>query len=148
MGFKIINNTKVDENKIVWRFKTLDREFTSTADKFKRNIAFWQSKLNIGTSVEVEILNGIEHLYAHLEEEKNTIDVVHTEVIEDLPIDATTDLSETFELKSQLKENEYIITAELAIESRVDEPTKQSDLFEDVEGDVHTPKRKRKPKTL
>jgi hypothetical protein len=134
MAFQIINNTKVDENRIVWKFETLDKEFTSTADKFKRNIAFWQAKYNIGTDVKVEILNGVEHLYAQLEQDKNVIDVEHTEVIEE----------ET--LKSQIEDGE-IITAEPAIESRVDEPTEQSDLFEDLEGDVNPPKRKPRKKT-
>ena len=134
MAFQIINNTKVDENRILWKFETLDKEFTSTADKFKRNIAFWQAKYNIGTDVKVEILNGVEHLYAQLEQDKNVIDVEHTEVIEE----------ET--LKSQIEDGE-IITAEPAIESRVDEPTEQSDLFEDLEGDVNPPKRKPRKKT-
>jgi hypothetical protein len=142
MGFKIINNTKVDENRIEWRFETLDKVFVSTSDKFKRNVAFWQTKFNIGTDVRVEILNGVEHLYAHLEEEKNIVDIEAT-VIEDLPTEATTDLSET--LKSRIEDVEPII-AEPAIESRVDEPTKQSDLFEDAESDVHTPKRRSRKK--
>jgi len=133
MAFKIINNTKVDENRIEWRFETLDKVFVSTSDKFKRNIAFWQAKYNIGTDVKVEILNGVEHLYAHLEEEKNIVDVEHTEVIEET-------------LKSQIEDGE-IITAEPAIESRVDEPTEQSDLFEDLESDVNPPKPKSRKKT-
>jgi hypothetical protein len=132
MAFKIINNTKVDENRIEWRFETLDKVFVSTSDKFKRNIAFWQAKYNIGTDVKVEILNGVEHLYAHLEEEKNIIDVEATVVEETL--------------KSQIEDGE-IITAEPAIESRVDEPTEQSDLFEDLESDVNPPKRKPRKKT-
>jgi hypothetical protein len=144
MGFTIINNKKVDENRIVWKFETLDREFTSSADKFKRNVAFWQTKFNIGMDVKVEILNGVEHLYAHLEEEKTIVDVEYTDIT-DIPTDATTDLSET--LKSRLEENEYAIANDPAIESRVDEPTKQSDLFEDAESDVHTPKRKSRKKT-
>jgi hypothetical protein len=142
MAFKIINNTKVDENRIVWKFETLDKEFTSTADKFKRNIAFWQAKYNIGTDVKVEILNGVENLYAQLEADKNIIDVEHTEVT-DIPTEATTDLTET--LKSRIEDGE-IITSEPAIESRVDEPTEQSDVFEDSESDVHTPKRKSRKK--
>ena len=132
MAFQIINNTKVDENRIVWKFETLDKEFVSTADKFKRNIAFWQAKYNVGMDVKVEILNGVEHLYAHLEEEKNIIDVEATVVEETL--------------KSQIEDGE-IITAEPAIESRVDEPTEQSDLFEDLESDVNPPKRKPRKKT-
>jgi len=133
MAFQIINNTKVDENRIVWKFETLDKEFVSTADKFKRNIAFWQAKYNIGLDVKVEILNGVEHLYAHLEEEKNIVDVEATIVEEET-------------LKSQIEDGE-IITAEPAIESRVDEPTEQSDLFEDLESDVNPPKRKPRKKT-
>lgn len=134
MAFKIINNTKVDENRIVWKFETLDKEFVSTSDKFKRNIAFWQAKYNIGADVKVEILNGVEHLYAQLEQDKNVIDVEHTEVIEE----------ET--LKSQIEDGETII-AEPAIESRVDEPTEQSDLSEATESTVDTPKRKSRKKT-
>jgi hypothetical protein len=133
MAFQIINNTKVDENRIEWKFETLDKVFVSTSDKFKRNIAFWQAKYNIGTDVKVEILNGVEYLYAHLEEEKNIIDVEATIVEEET-------------LKSQIEDGE-IITAEPAIESRVDEPTEQSDLFEDLEGDVNPPKRKPRKKT-
>jgi hypothetical protein len=133
MAFTIINNTKVDEKRIVWKFETLDKEFTSTADKFKRNVAFWQAKYNVGTDVKVEILNGVEYLYAHLEEEKNIVDVEHTEVIEET-------------LKSQIEDGETI-TAQPAIESRVDEPTEQSDLFEDLESDVNPPKRKPRKKT-
>ena len=142
MAFQIINNTKVDENRIEWKFETLDKVFVSTADKFKRNIAFWQAKYNIGTDVKVEILNGVEHLYAQLDAEKNIIDVEHTEVT-DIPTEATTDLTET--LKSRIEDGE-IITSEPAIESRVDEPTEQSDVFEDSESDVHTPKRKSRKK--
>jgi hypothetical protein len=142
MAFQIINNTKVDENRIEWKFETLDKVFVSTADKFKRNIAFWQTKYNIGTDVKVEILNGVEHLYAQLDAEKNIIDVEHTEVT-DIPTEATTDLTET--LKSRIEDGE-IITSEPAIESRVDEPTEQSDVFEDSESDVHTPKRKSRKK--
>jgi hypothetical protein len=133
MAFKIINNTKVDENRIEWRFETLDKVFVSTSDKFKRNIAFWQAKYNIGTDVKVEILNGVEHLYAHLEEEKNIVDVEHTEVIEET-------------LKSQIEDGETI-TAVVAIESRVDEPTEQSDVSQDTTNTDNSPKRKRKPKT-
>jgi hypothetical protein len=133
MAFQIINNTKVDENRIVWKFETLDKEFVSTADKFKRNIAFWQAKYNIGTDVKVEILNGVEHLYAHLEEEKNIVDVEATVIEEET-------------LKSRIEDGETII-AEPAIESSVDEPTEQSDLFEDLEGDVNPPKRKPRKKT-
>jgi hypothetical protein len=144
MAFKIINNTKVDENRILWKFETLDKEFTSTADKFKRNVAFWQAKYNIGTDVKVEILNGVENLYAQLEADKNIIDVEHTEVT-DIPTEATTDLTET--LKSRIEDGE-IITSEPAIESRVDEPTEQSDVFEDSESDVHTVKPKRRKKAI
>jgi hypothetical protein len=133
MGFKIINNTKVDENRIEWRFEGLDKVYVSAADKFKRNIAFWQAKLNIGTDVKVEILNGVEHLYAHLEEEKNIVDVEATIVEEET-------------LKSRIEDGETII-AEPAIESSVDEPTEQSDLFEDLESDVNPPKRKSRKKT-
>ena len=137
MAFKIINNTKVDENRIEWKFETLDKVFVSTSDKFKRNVAFWQAKYNIGTDVKVEILNGVEHLYAHLDAEKNIVDVEAT-VIEDIATET---------LESRLEENEHIITSEPAIESRVDEPTEQSDLFEDLEGDVNPPKRKSRKKT-
>ena len=133
MAFQIINNTKVDENRIEWKFETLDKVFVSTSDKFKRNIAFWQAKYNIGADVKIEILNGVEHLYAHLEEEKNIVDVEATIVEEET-------------LKSQIEDGE-IITAEPAIESRVDEPTEQSDLFEDLESDVNPPKRKSRKKT-
>jgi|688.fasta_scaffold1891241_1 hypothetical protein len=134
MAFQIINNTKVDENRIEWKFETLDKVFVSTSDKFKRNIAFWQAKYNIGTDVKVEILNGVEHLYAHLEEEKNIVDVEATIVEEP-------------QLESRLEENEYTINNDPAIESRVDEPTEQSDLFEDLESDVNPPKRKPRKKT-
>lgn len=145
MAFKIINNTKVDENRILWKFETLDKEFTSTADRFKRNVAFWQAKLNIGSDVKIEILNGVEHLYAHLEEEKNIVDVEAT-IVEELPAEATTDLSET--LTSRLEENEFTIANDPAIESRVDEPTEQPTVSEDITSSVDTPKRKRKPKTI
>ena len=134
MGFKIINNTKVDENRIEWRFEGLDKVYVSAADKFKRNIAFWQAKLNIGTDVKVEILNGVEHLYAHLEEEKNIVDVEATIVEEPT-------------LKSRLEENEHIIPSDPAIESSVDEPTEQPNVSEDLTDSINTVKRKRKPKT-
>jgi len=144
MAFKIINNTKVDENRIEWRFETLDKVFVSTSDKFKRNVAFWQAKYNIGTDVKVEILNGVEHLYAQLDADKNIIDVEHTEVT-DIPNEATTDLTEN--LKSQIEDVEPII-ADPAIESRVDEPTTESSVPQDTESIDDTPKRKRKPKTI
>ena len=137
MAFKIINNTKVDENRIEWKFETLDKVFVSTSDKFKRNVAFWQAKYNIGTDVKVEILNGVEHLYAHLDAEKNIVDVEAT-IIEDIATET---------LESRLEENEHIITSEPAIESRVDEPTEQSDLSEAIESTIDTPKRKSRKKT-
>ena len=134
MGFKIINNTKVDENRIEWRFEGLDKVYVSAADKFKRNIAFWQAKLNIGTDVKVEILNGVEHLYAHLEEEKNIVDVEATIVEEET-------------LKSRIEDGETI-NAVVAIESRMDEPTEQPNVSEDLTDSIDTVKRKRKPKTI
>ena len=144
MAFKIIT-PKGPQPKIEWKFETLDRTFVSNSDAFKRNIAFWQDKLNIAKDVKVEILNGVEHLYAQLEEDKNVIDVEHTEVT-DLPEHATTDLSET--LKSRLEENEHTIDAEPAIESRVDEPTEQPSVSQDTESTNDTPKRKSRKKAI
>ena len=144
MAFKIIT-PKGPQPKIEWKFETLDRTFVSNSDAFKRNIAFWQDKLNIAKDVKVEILNGVEHLYEQLEEDKNVIDVEHTEVT-DLPKDATTDISET--LKSRLEENEHTIDAEPAIESRVDEPTEQPSVSQDTESTNDTPKRKSRKKAI
>ena len=134
MAFKIINNTKVDENRIEWRFEGLDPVYVSTAERLKRNIAFWQTKLNVGTDVKIEIINGVEHLYSHLETEKNIVDVEAT-VIEEP------------QLKSRLEENEHTIDAEPAIESRVDEPNEQPTVSQDTESPVNTPKRKSRKKT-
>jgi len=144
MSFKIINNTKVDENRIEWRFETLDKVFVSTADKFKRNVAFWQAKYNIGADVKVEILNGVEHLYAQLDADKNIVDVEHTEVT-DIPNDATTDLTEN--LKSQVTDGEPIIATD-AIESRVDEPNAEPSVSENTESVQNTDKPKRRKKTV
>lgn len=141
MSFKIIT-PKGPQPKIEWRFETLDRTFVSNSDALKRNIAFWQAKLNIGTDVKIEIVNGVEHLYAHLDQEKNIVDVEATEV---LPTEATTDISET--LKSRLEENEHTIPSEPAIESSVDEPTKQPSVSQDTESTIDTPKRKSRKKT-
>lgn len=134
MAFKIINNTKVDENRIEWRFEGLDPVYVSTAERLKRNIAFWQAKLNVGADVKIEIVNGVEHLYAHLDSEKNTVDVEAT-VIEEP------------KLESRLEENEHIINNDPAIESSVDEPNEQPTVSQDTESPVNNTKRKRKPKT-
>lgn len=134
MAFKIINNTKVDENRIEWKFEGLDPVYVSTAERLKRNIAFWQAKLNVGTDVKIEIVNGVEHLYAHLDSEKNTVDVEAT-VIEEP------------KLESRLEENEHIINNDPAIESSVDEPNEQPTVSQDTESPVNTPKRKPRKKT-
>lgn len=134
MAFKIINNTKVDENRIEWKFEGLDPVYVSTAERLKRNIAFWQAKLNVGADVKIEIVNGVEHLYAHLDSEKNTVDVEAT-VIEEP------------KLESRLEENEHIINNDPAIESSVDEPNEQPTVSQDTESPVNNTKRKRKPKT-
>ena len=80
MGFIIINNQKVSEHRIEWKFETNERVFVSHADKFKRNVQFWKAKLMIGDDVQVEILNGAQTLYEHLEAEKGIIDVEHEEI--------------------------------------------------------------------
>lgn len=134
MAFKIINNTKVDENRIEWKFEGLDPVYVSTAERLKRNIAFWQAKLNVGADVKIEIVNGVEHLYAHLDSEKNTVDVEAT-VIEEP------------KLESRLEENEHIINNDPAIESSVDEPNEQPTVSQDTESPVNTPKRKPRKKT-
>ena len=134
MAFNIINKT-ASNKKVVWKFETLDRVFTSDLERFKRNVAYWKDKLQVGADVQVELLEGGQFLYEFLQEEKNIVDVEHTDVTEP-------------QLESRLEDNEHIIPTEPAIESPVDEPSTQSDLFEDLESDVHTPKRKSRKKTV
>lgn len=135
MAFNIINKA-ASNKKVVWKFETLDRVFTSDLERFKRNVAYWKDKLQVGADVQVELLEGGQFLYDYLQEEKNIVDVEHTEVTEEPQIE------------SRLEENEHTIPTEPAIESPVDEPSTQSDLFEDLEADVHTPKRKSRKKTV
>ena len=134
MAFKM--NTKAPNKKVKWKFETLDQEFISDLERFKRNVSYWKSKLQVSDEVQVEILEGGQHLYQFLEEEKNIIDVEHTEVTEEP------------QLESRLEENEHIIPTDAAIESRVDESDAQPDLFEDLESDVNTPKPKRRKKAI
>ena len=134
MAFNIINKA-ASNKKVVWKFETLDRVFTSDLERFKRNVAYWKEKLQVGADVQVELLEGGQFLYDYLQEEKNIVDVEHTDVTEP-------------QLESRLEENEHTIPTEPAIESPVDEPSTQPDLFEDLEADVHTPKRKSRKKTV
>jgi len=122
MGFIIINNQKVNENRIEWRFETMDRVFVSTADKFKRNVEFWKQKYNIGAEVQIEILNGAKELYDHLQAEKNTVDVEHEEIkpeTYDTPID-----------QSPVESSDDIVDAESSVsentEDLIDTPKPRS----------------------
>ena len=92
MGFVIINNQKVNEHRIEWRFEGTAQVYVSTADKFKRNVQFWKAKHMIGDDVQVEILHGAKELYDYLQMEKGIEDVEH-EIIEndDTIIDQSSD---------------------------------------------------------
>jgi hypothetical protein len=129
MAFKIINNQKVDENRIEWKFESMDRVFVSNADKFKRNIEFWKAKFNVGADVQVEILNGIEHVYAQIEADKNTQDVEH----------------EVVEINTQ--QHDELTIDQSSIEPDCDEPNAQPSVSEVTENTVSAPKRKPRTKT-
>lgn len=144
MAFKIINNQKVDENRIEWKFESMDRVFVSNADKFKRNIEFWKAKFNIGADVQVEILNGVEHVYAQIEADKNIEDVEHEEVQDDSLLE---EMSEKFnELLENLENDELTIDQPIS-ESGSDELNAQSSVSEDIEDTDSAPKRKPRTKT-
>ena len=144
MGFKIINNQKVDENRIEWKFENMDRVFVSNADKFKRNIEFWKAKFNVGADVQVEILNGVEHVYAQIEADKNTQDVEH-EVVEDDSL--LEQMSEDFnELLENLENDELTIDQPIS-ESGSDELNAQPSVHKDTENTISAPKRKPRTKT-
>ena len=148
MAFNIINKA-ASNKKVVWKFETLDRVFTSDLERFKRNVAYWKDKLQVGADVQVELLEGGQFLYDYLQEEKNIVDVEHTDVTEErFFAGANKRRFEEPQIESRLEENEHTIPTEPAIESRVDESSTQSDLFEDLEADVHTPKRKSRKKTV
>jgi hypothetical protein len=144
MAFKIINNQKVDENRIEWKFETLDRVFVSNADKFKRNIEFWKAKFNIGADVQVEILNGVEHVYAQIEADKNTQDVEH-EVVEDDSL--LEQMSEDFNELLENLEHDELTTNQSISEPDCDELNAQPSVSEDTENTVSAPKRKPRTKT-
>jgi hypothetical protein len=129
MGFIIINNQKVSEHRIEWKFETNERVFVSHADKFKRNVQFWKAKLMIGDDVQVEILNGAQTLYEHLEAEKGIIDVEHEEI------------------NQTPTEHDTLIDDSVAVESDSHQLDAQPDMGEVAEDTVSAPKRKRKPKT-
>ncbi|CAB4134690.1 hypothetical protein UFOVP643_14 [uncultured Caudovirales phage] len=144
MGFKIINNQKVDENRIEWKFESMDRVFVSNADKFKRNIEFWKAKFNVGHEVQVEILNGVEHVYAQIEADKNTQDVEHEEVHDDSLLEQ---MSEDFNELLENLENDELTIDQSSIEPDCDEPNAQPSVLEVTENTISTPKRKPRTKT-
>ena len=129
MGFIIINNQKVSEHRIEWKFETNERVFVSHADKLKRNVQFWKAKLMIGDDVQVEILNGAQALYEHLEAEKGIIDVEHEEI------------------NQTPAEHDTLIDDSVAVESDSHQLDAQPHMGEVAEDTVSAPKRKRKPKT-
>ena len=124
MGFVIINNQKVNEHRIEWKFETNARVFVSTADKFKRNVQFWKDKLMIGDEVQVEILNGAKELYDYLQAEKGIEDVEH-----------------------EIIENDEPIIDQSSNEPSGDELDAESSLSENTEDTDSTPKRKSRKKT-
>ena len=144
MGFKIINNQKVDENRIEWKFESMDRVFVSNADKFKRNIEFWKAKFNVGADVQVEILNGIEHVYAQIEADKNTQDVEYEEVHDDSLLEQ---MSEDFNELLENLENDELTIDQSSIEPDCDELNAQPSVPEVTENTISTPKRKPRTKT-
>lgn len=144
MAFKIINNQKVDENRIEWKFESMDRVFVSNADKFKRNIEFWKQKFMIGADVQVEILNGVEHVYAQIEADKNIEDVEHEEVKDDSLLE---EMSEKFNELLENLENDELTTDQPISEPDCDEPSAQPSVSEDTENTVSAPKRKPRAKT-
>lgn len=144
MAFKIINNQKVDENRIEWKFESMDRVFVSNADKFKRNIEFWKAKFNIGADVQVEILNGVEHVYAQIEVDKNVEDIEHEEVQDDSLLEQ---MSEDFnELLENLENDELTIDQPIS-ESDSNESNAQPSVSEDIKDTDSAPKRKPRKKT-
>lgn len=144
MGFKIINNQKVDENRIEWKFESMDRVFVSNADKFKRNIEFWKAKFNVGPEVQVEILNGVEHVYAQIEADKNTQDVEHEEVQDDSLLE---EMSDKFNELLENLENDELTIDQSIDESDCDEPNAQPSVSQDTEVTDSAPKRKPRTKT-
>jgi hypothetical protein len=135
MAFNIINKA-ASNKKVTWKFETLDRVFTSDLERFKRNVSYWKEKLQIGADVQVELLEGGQFLYDFLQEEKNIVDVEHTDVTEEPQIE------------SRLEENEHTIAIEPAIESRVDESDAQPSVSEVTESPIDTDKPKRRKKAV
>ena len=124
MGFVIINNQKVNEHRIEWRFEGTAQVYVSTADKFKRNVQFWKAKHMIGDDVQVEILNGAKELYDYLQMEKGIEDVEH-----------------------EIIENDEPIIDQSSNEPSGDELDAESSLSENTEDTDSAPKRKSRKKT-
>jgi hypothetical protein len=112
------NGKPLKNTQIEWRLEN-GSTFKSEPERFERNVAYWKSKLGLAKDSKVEILNG------NIE-----IEVPQTTKIENY---ANT-LTEP-------------VAAEPAIESSISQPDEQPDLFEDLEGDVNTPKPKSRKKT-
>lgn len=58
MGFVIIENQKVSQPQIRWKFADREREFLSFPEKFEKNVQYWRNALYIAADVEVIVLNG------------------------------------------------------------------------------------------
>jgi hypothetical protein len=120
MAFNFVdkNGKPLKQTLVEWTFEGHKSTFKSEPEKFERNVAFWRNKLSLPTA-KVEILNG------------------------DIEI----------EIKETIKVEEYVNTisepvdAEPCIESSISQSDAQSNLFEDLEGDVNTTKPKSRKKT-
>jgi hypothetical protein len=120
MAFNFVdkNGKPLKNTQIEWRLEN-GSTFKSEPERFERNVSFWKQKLGLAKDSKVEILNG-------------NIEI---------------------EIKETIKVEEYVNTisepvdAEPCIESSISQPDAQSDLFEDLEGDVNTTKPKSRKKT-
>jgi len=143
MSFKI-ENKQVSGKQVTWKFETIERQFTSDVERFKRNVQYWKSKLMVGVDVQVEILEGIQWLQNHLAEEKNIVDVEHEEIQDDSLL---VEMSEEFNELIETLENDEPTIDSTTIESNDDEPSAEPSVSEDLTDTHDTPKPKSRKKT-
>ena len=120
MAFKFTdkNGKELKNAQIQWKLEN-GSEFVSEPERFERNVAYWKGKLGLSKDSKVEILNG-------------TIEI---------------EVPQTIKVKDYANTINEPVAAEPAIESSISESSIESDLFEDLEGDIDTPKRKSRKKT-
>ena len=144
MSFKITNK-QMSNKQVTWKFETIERQFTSDVERFKRNVQFWKSKLMVADDVQVEILEGIQWLQDHIAEEKNIVDVEHEEMEDDsLLVEMTEEFNELLETI----ENDEPTIDSTPSESNGDELSAQPSVSEDITDTVDTTVKKPRKKTV